>query len=60
MANEMNCRVLSRTGARVITQEETTSVGGGLPHPTVTVCTFDIRIGGAGGNDGDNAPGDAC
>lgn len=62
MENEMNLRVLSRKGARVITTEEALSIGGGIGpvHPTVSVCTFDIRVGGLGGSDGDTAPGDGC
>lgn len=45
-------RVLSRRGARIVTEDETTQVNGG--YQTETACTFDPDIG----PDGDQFTGD--
>lgn len=43
MTSQKDKRVLSRRGARIVTEEETIKVNGGLQ--TETACSFDPRVG---------------
>lgn len=45
MTNQNDSRVLSRRGARFLTNEEVEKIAGSGHVPTNSFCTFDVRSG---------------